>query len=85
MLGSFCIEIEASDGTKGFATGFGGPPACWLAQAHFERFLIGAGRSPIAIRFLYLVNHQVKIPEIQITYSNKCIEHPCFMVERVFR
>ncbi|KKY29062.1 putative mandelate racemase muconate lactonizing enzyme family protein [Phaeomoniella chlamydospora] len=42
VLGSFCVEIEASDGTKGFATGFGGPPACWLVQQHFERFLIGA-------------------------------------------
>ena len=27
-LGSFCVEIEASDGPIGFATGFGGPPAC---------------------------------------------------------
>ncbi len=43
VLGSFCVEIEASDGTKGFATGFGGPPACWLVKQHFERFLIGAG------------------------------------------
>ena len=42
VLGSFCVEIEASDGTKGFATGFGGPPACWLVHQHFERFLIGA-------------------------------------------
>ena len=42
VLGSFCVEIEASDGTKGFATGFGGPPACWLTKQHFERFLIGA-------------------------------------------
>ncbi|TKX22939.1 L-galactonate dehydratase-like protein 2 [Elsinoe australis] len=36
VLGSFCVEIEATDGTKGFATGFGGPPACWLVQEHFE-------------------------------------------------
>lgn len=43
VLGSFCVEVEATDGTKGFATGFGGPPACWLVQQHFERFLIGAG------------------------------------------
>lgn len=43
VLGSFCVEIEATDGTKGFATGFGGPPACWLVHEHFERFLIGAG------------------------------------------
>ncbi|KAF2450632.1 nucleotide-diphospho-sugar transferase [Karstenula rhodostoma CBS 690.94] len=41
VLGSFCVEIEATDGTKGFATGFGGPPACWLVAEHFERFLIG--------------------------------------------
>ncbi|KAM4065959.1 L-rhamnonate dehydratase [Hirsutella rhossiliensis] len=41
-LGSFLVEVEASDGTVGFATGFGGPPACWLAHQHFERFLIGA-------------------------------------------
>ncbi|KYK58030.1 hypothetical protein DCS_05043 [Drechmeria coniospora] len=42
VLGSFLVEIEASDGTVGFATGFGGPPACWLVHQHFERFLIGA-------------------------------------------
>lgn len=24
VLGSFCVEIEADDGTVGFATGFGG-------------------------------------------------------------
>jgi L-rhamnonate dehydratase len=45
VLGSFCVEIEATDGTKGFATGFGGPPACWLVHQHFERFLLGAGMS----------------------------------------
>ncbi|KAI9699505.1 MAG: hypothetical protein M1820_007136 [Bogoriella megaspora] len=42
VLGSFCVEVQASDGIKGFATGFGGPPACWLVKEHFERFLIGA-------------------------------------------
>ncbi|KAI1384986.1 enolase C-terminal domain-like protein [Hypoxylon trugodes] len=41
-LGSLFVEIEATDGTKGFATGFGGVPACWLASNHFKRFLIGA-------------------------------------------
>ena len=45
MLGSFFVEIEATDGTVGFATGFGGVPACWIAHNHFERFLIGAGMS----------------------------------------
>ncbi|OJJ42939.1 hypothetical protein ASPZODRAFT_136800 [Penicilliopsis zonata CBS 506.65] len=42
VLGSFFVEIETTDGTKGFATGFGGPPACWLVKQHFERFLLGA-------------------------------------------
>ncbi|KAH7394340.1 nucleotide-diphospho-sugar transferase [Pyrenochaeta sp. MPI-SDFR-AT-0127] len=41
VLGSFCVELEADDGSKGFATGFGGPPACWLVAEHFERFLVG--------------------------------------------
>lgn len=43
VLGSFLVEIETTDGIKGFATGFGGPPACWLVHSHFQRFLIGAG------------------------------------------
>eukprot|EP01117_Protostelium_nocturnum_P016906 TRINITY_DN677_c0_g1_i1.p1 TRINITY_DN677_c0_g1~~TRINITY_DN677_c0_g1_i1.p1 ORF type:complete len:449 (+),score=126.85 TRINITY_DN677_c0_g1_i1:127-1347(+) len=42
VLGSFVIEITASDGRKGVATGFGGAPACWLVKNHFERFLLGA-------------------------------------------
>ncbi|KAI9900076.1 hypothetical protein N3K66_004338 [Trichothecium roseum] len=42
VLGSFLVEIEAQDGTVGFATGFGGPPGCWLVHQHFERFLVGA-------------------------------------------
>ncbi|KIY52787.1 enolase C-terminal domain-like protein [Fistulina hepatica ATCC 64428] len=41
VLGSFCVELVSSTGVKGFATGFGGPPACWLVHKHFERFLIG--------------------------------------------
>ncbi|KIJ61256.1 hypothetical protein HYDPIDRAFT_138129 [Hydnomerulius pinastri MD-312] len=42
VLGTFCVEIHASDGTTGFATGLGGPPACWIVQNHFKRFLLGA-------------------------------------------
>lgn len=52
VLGSFCVEIEASDGTKGFATGFGGPPACWLVAQHFERFLLGEGER---ILFIFIL------------------------------
>lgn len=43
VLGSLFVEIEATDGSVGFATGFGGVPACWLAHNHFERFIVGAG------------------------------------------
>lgn len=39
VLGSFCVEIISTDGTSGFATGFGGPPACWLVRNHFARFI----------------------------------------------
>jgi hypothetical protein len=53
VLGSFCVEIEGTDGTKGFATGFGGPPACWLVHEHFERFLIGAGMSTWKVLLQY--------------------------------
>jgi L-rhamnonate dehydratase len=51
VLGSFFVEIEASDGTVGFATGFGGPPACWLVHQHFERFLMGS--DPRSTTLLY--------------------------------
>lgn len=42
VLGSLFVKIKASDGTEGYATGFGGPPACWLIEEHFKRFVIGA-------------------------------------------
>ncbi|KAL8953963.1 MAG: hypothetical protein Q9222_000250 [Ikaeria aurantiellina] len=54
VLGSFCVEIEASNGIKGFATGFGGPPACWLAKQHFERFLLGADPRNTNILYEYM-------------------------------
>lgn len=51
VLGSFCIEVVASDGTTGFATGFGGPPACWLVHQHMERFLIGQDPRHVNVLF----------------------------------
>lgn len=42
VLGSIFVEIEDDRGNVGFATGFGGVPACFLIEAHFRRFLIGA-------------------------------------------
>ncbi|TYJ54182.1 hypothetical protein B9479_005193 [Cryptococcus floricola] len=40
-IGVLGIKVHASDGTVGYATGFGGPPACWLIEEHFKRFVIG--------------------------------------------
>ena len=42
VLGSIVVEIEDDRGNVGFATGFGGIPACFLIEAHFRRFLIDA-------------------------------------------
>jgi hypothetical protein len=41
VLGSLFVKLTASDGTVGYATGFGGPPACFLIEEHFKRFVIG--------------------------------------------
>jgi L-rhamnonate dehydratase len=42
VLKNFCVEIEASDGTVGFAIGHGGFVGCFLTEEHFKRFLIDA-------------------------------------------
>src|SRR5580704_12903931 len=42
VLGSIVVEIETKGGLVGIATGLGGPPACFLIEKHFRRFLIGA-------------------------------------------
>lgn len=41
VLGSIVVEVETEDGQIGRGTGFGGPPACWLINHHFSRFVIG--------------------------------------------
>lgn len=42
VLKHFCVEIEASDGTIGFAIGHGGLVGCFLTEEHLKRFLIDA-------------------------------------------
>lgn len=42
VLGSVVVEIETKGGAIGVATGLGGPPACFMIEKHFRRFLIGA-------------------------------------------
>lgn len=44
VLGTLVVEIEAEDGTIGFAVTTGGEPACYLVEKHFARFL--EGRQP---------------------------------------
>jgi L-rhamnonate dehydratase len=42
VMGSIVVEVEAEGGLAGRGTGFGGPPACWLINHHFSRFLLGS-------------------------------------------
>ena len=41
LLGTLVVEIEASDGTVGFAVTTGGEPAAWIVEKHLSRFLLG--------------------------------------------
>jgi L-alanine-DL-glutamate epimerase-like enolase superfamily enzyme len=42
VLGSILVEIETESGLVGVATGLGGPPACFMIERHFRRFLVGS-------------------------------------------
>src|SRR6201991_1912976 len=44
VLGTLVVEIEAEDGTVGFAVTTGGEPACYIVEKHLARFL--EGRDP---------------------------------------
>ncbi|MES2445328.1 MAG: L-rhamnonate dehydratase [Pseudomonadota bacterium] len=44
VLGTLVVEIEAEDGTIGFAVTTGGEPACFIVEKHLARFL--EGRDP---------------------------------------
>lgn len=44
VLGTLVVEIEAEDGTVGFAVTTGGEPAAYIVEKHLARFL--EGRSP---------------------------------------
>lgn len=41
VLGSLVIEIEADDGTTGFAVTTGGEPGAWIVENHLSRFVEG--------------------------------------------
>jgi L-rhamnonate dehydratase len=42
VLGTVVVEVEASDGTVGFAVTTGGEPAAWIIENHLARFVEGA-------------------------------------------
>jgi len=42
VLGTVVVEVEASDGTIGFAVTTGGEPAAWIIENHLARFVEGA-------------------------------------------
>lgn len=42
VLGSVVVEVEADDGTVGFAITTGGVPASWIIEHHLARFVEGA-------------------------------------------
>lgn len=44
VLGTLVVEVEAEDGTIGFAVTTGGEPACFIVEKHLARFV--EGRSP---------------------------------------
>ena len=47
VLGTLVVEIEAEDGTTGFAVTTGGAPACYIVEKHLARFLEGANPTEI--------------------------------------
>ncbi len=51
MLGTLVVEIEAEDGTVGFAVTTGGEPAAYLVEKHLARFL--EGRDPAEIEKIW--------------------------------
>jgi L-rhamnonate dehydratase len=42
VLGSLIVEVEADDGSIGFAVTTGGEPAAWIVEKHLSRFIEGA-------------------------------------------
>ncbi|HLI02320.1 MAG TPA: L-rhamnonate dehydratase [Acidimicrobiales bacterium] len=47
VLGTLVVEVEADDGTVGFAVTAGGEPAAWVVEHHLARFLEGASAEDV--------------------------------------
>ena len=51
VLGTVLVEVEASDGTIGFAMTTGGVPAAYLIEEHFRRFVVGQPAVNLEVMF----------------------------------
>ena len=51
VLGTLVVEIEAADGTIGFAVTTGGEPAAFIVEKHLARFL--EGRDPAQVEKIW--------------------------------
>ena len=51
VLGSVLVEVEAEDGTVGFAMTTGGIPAAFLIEQHFRRFVVGQTATALELMF----------------------------------
>ena len=51
VLGTLVVEIEAADGTVGFAVTTGGEPAAYIVEHHLARFL--EGRDPAEVEKIW--------------------------------
>lgn len=56
VLGSVMVEVEAADGTVGFAVTTGGVPAAYLIEKHFRRFVVGQLAHNIELMFDQMYN-----------------------------
>lgn len=56
VLGSLVVEVEASDGTIGFAVTTGGDLGCWIVEKHLSRFLIGRSVTDIELMWDQMYN-----------------------------
>ncbi|MGU3493496.1 L-rhamnonate dehydratase [Xanthobacteraceae bacterium A53D] len=56
VLGTLVVEVEASDGTVGFAVTTGGEPAAWIVEKHLARFIEGAKITDIELMWDQMYN-----------------------------
>jgi L-rhamnonate dehydratase len=56
VLGTVLVEVEAEDGTVGFAMTTGGVPAAYLIEKHFRRFVVGQPACNTEVMFDQMYN-----------------------------